>query len=385
MLRSLVGSEMCIRDRVSTQSTGERVTNMATISTALTSMLGVEHPVMLAGMGGIANTQLVGAVAQAGGFATFGAAVSVANDGPEDLRVQLREMAKLCGGRPYGVDLLVHGSEGGVMPALIKVFAEEGARAFIAGRGYPRKAVIGQFHQVGMVVGAIAGKVSHAIGAVAEGVDFVIVQGSEGGGHTGAIALSVLLPMVVDAVGGQVPVVAAGGIFDGRGLAAALSMGASGVWVGTRFMLTPEAHTHHQYKRHLLSASEGETVVTRAFTGKPLRALQNKYTIAYDQADLISRALKLGMLPPTKGLPAVRGGNVASSTRDGVWELHSAAGKDVDVSKIDLEQQAFVTGQCVGAIDQLVPAGQIISDMVRDAVQILSGQVKNFRLVRPKL
>ena len=245
------------------------------ISTQLTELLGVQHPVMLAGMGGIAGKELVGAVGRAGGFATFGAAVSVSNDGPEELRAQLREIRALCGGAPYGVDLLVHGAEGGVMPQLIKVFAEEGARAFISGRGFPRRDVIDKFHAAGMVVGAIAGKVSHATRAAAEGVDFVIVQGAGGGGHTGAIALSVLLPLVVDAVGDRVPVVAAGGIFDGRGLAAALALGAQGVWVGTRFMM---AETHAGYKAHLLRASADDTVVTRAFTGAPQRALANDYT-----------------------------------------------------------------------------------------------------------
>ena len=353
------------------------------ITTKLTELLGVQHPVMLAGMGGIAGKELVGAVGRAGGFATFGAAVSVSNDGPEELRAQLREIRALCGGAPYGVDLLVHGAEGGVMPQLIKVFAEEGARAFISGRGFPRRDVIDKFHAAGMVVGAIAGKVSHATRAAAEGVDFVIVQGAEGGGHTGAIALSVLLPLVVDAVGDRVPVVAAGGIFDGRGLAAALALGAQGVWVGTRFMMTPEAETHAGYKAHLLRASAGDTVVTRAFTGAPLRALANDYTRRHERESLLLRAAK--ELPPSvadaaKALPKPKPAGVARSLAEGAWELHGGFGKELDLAKLDYGKQAFVTGQCIGAIDALLPAAEIVTSMVRDAVHVLSGRAQHFKI-----
>jgi enoyl-[acyl-carrier protein] reductase II len=206
----------------------------------------------------------------------------------------------------------------------------QGAKAFISGRGFPRKDVIEKFHAKGMVVGMIAGKVKHAVEAVAGGVDFVVVQGHEGGGHTGEIALTVLLPQIVDAVGGKVPVVAAGGIYDGRGLAASLSYGASGVWVGTRFMLTPESNTHPKYKEHLLKASSDDTTVTRAFTGKPMRVLKNKYQKYYDEH-------------PDK----ITSIQVAQSTKDGVWKLH---GGDDNLTEEDWEKQAFVTGQCIGAI-----------------------------------
>jgi enoyl-[acyl-carrier protein] reductase II len=245
------------------------------ISTPLTELLGVDSPVMLAGMGGIAGKELVAAVANAGGFGTWGSATAVANMDPEELRAELRDIRERCNGRPFGVDLLVSGAEGGVMKQLVDMFADEGVKAFISGKGFPRKDVIDRFHARGVLVGSIAGRVKHAVAAVAGGVDFVIAQGHEAGGHTGNIASSVLLPQIVDAVNGRVPVVAAGGIFDGRGLASALAMGAAGVWVGTRFMLTPEAETHTAYKQRFLDASAEETVLTRAYTGAPLRVIKN--------------------------------------------------------------------------------------------------------------
>ena len=124
----------------------------------------------------------------------------------------------------------------------------------------------------------MCGKVRHAIAAVEAGCDFVIAQGTEAGGHTGTVATFPLVPQIVDEVGDRVPVVAAGGIFDGRGLAAALALGADGVWIGTRFIATPEARTVPGYKEALLRTPEDGTVISKGFTGKTLRAVRNEWT-----------------------------------------------------------------------------------------------------------
>jgi len=139
-------------------------------------------------------------VSRAGGFGTWGTATDVMNDDLEVLKATLREIKQLCDGRPFGVDILVHGKEGGVMDALIDVFAAGGARAFISGRGFPSPDVIAKFHARGMVVGSICGRVKHAREALKGGIDFLICQGSEGGGHTGEIPLGVLLPLTLDVV-----------------------------------------------------------------------------------------------------------------------------------------------------------------------------------------
>src|SRR4029077_21046773 len=124
----------------------------------------------------------------------------------------------------------------------------------------------------------MCGKVRHAVNAVEAGCDIVVAQGTEAGGHTGQVATMPLVPQIVDAVGDRVPVVAAGGIFDGRGLAAALSLGADGVWVGTRFIATPEARAVPGYKDALVQIGEDGTTISRAYTGKTLRAVRNEWT-----------------------------------------------------------------------------------------------------------
>src|SRR5439155_12877290 len=125
-------------------------------------------------------------------------------------------------------------------------------------------------HRHGVIVVNMCGKVDHARRAVEAGCDIVVAQGTEAGGHTGTVATFPLVPQIVDAVGGRVPVVAAGGIFDGRGLAAAISLGAEGVWLGTRFIATPEARAGAGYKDALLAAHEDDTVISRGVTGKTL-------------------------------------------------------------------------------------------------------------------
>src|SRR5204863_283320 len=142
--------------------------------------------------------------------------------------------------------------------------------------------VIQLCHDNNVIVVSMCGKVRHAIAAVEAGCDLVVAQGTEAGGHTGPVATFPLVPQIVDAVGDHVPVVAAGGIFDGRGLAAALALGADGVWVGTRFIATPEARAVHGYKDALLQTAEDGTVITRAFSGKTMRAVRNQYTTSWD-------------------------------------------------------------------------------------------------------
>lgn len=302
--------------------------------------------------------ELTAAVSNAGGFGTWGSSIDITKNGPEEIEAQVREISRMCNGRPFGVDTLVHGSDGGVMLPLIDAFARGGAKAYISGKGFPRKDVIDAFHARSMLVGSIAGKLAHAVKAVDAGVDFIIVQGCEGGGHTGEIALSVLLPQVVDAVRGRVPVVAAGGVYDGRGLASALMFGASGVWVGTRFMMTPEAETHPLYKERLLKATSDETTVTKCYTGARLRVVRNPYTTKYeDNPELLEKS---------SALIARR------AWADGCWRLHGGSINAEEFAKgYDDDNQAFVAGQNIGALERLIPAGEIVNEMTETAVGLL--------------
>jgi len=214
--------------------------------TRLTELLGIEHPVMLAGMGGVSYSALAAAVSAAGGFGCLGASTM----GDEKMAEEIAAVRNATD-KPFGVDLLT--AMPGGMTDQVKVIIEGGASAFVAGLGVPTE-VVDLCHHHDVLVVSMCGKVEHAVRAVEAGCDLVVAQGTEAGGHTGQVASLPLVPQVVDAVGDRVPVVAAGGIFDGRGLAAALALGADGIWVGTRFIATPEARGVLGYKEKLLAS-----------------------------------------------------------------------------------------------------------------------------------
>ncbi len=307
--------------------------------TRLTDLLDIEHPVMLAGMGGVSYAALVAAVSEAGGIGTLGASTMSNDELPAEMAA-VREITS----KPFGVDLLT--ALPGQVEAGIQSVIAGGASIFVAGLGVPRE-VIDLLHANNVLVGSMCGKVRHAIGAVASGVDFVVAQGTEGGGHTGTVATMALVPQVVDAVGGKVPVVAAGGLFDGRGLAASLALGADGVWLGTRFIATPEARAVNGYKEALLGLPEDGTVISRAFTGKTCRVVRNEWTTYYE-----------GHPEELQGFPA----QAVASMKAGVNHLGAPSGTDVDVTR-----EFMPAGQGVGAIDRLVPAADIVREVVAEA------------------
>src|SRR5256886_7909414 len=196
---------------------------MGAMRTRLTEMLGIEHPVMLAGMGGVSYHALVAAVSDAGGFGTLGAATMQSDELDKEMAA-----VKAATDKPFGVDLLAALPER--MLADAHKVVSGGASLFVAGLGVPRD-VVKILHDGNVLVASMCGKVRHAVAAVEAGCDFVIAQGTEAGGHTGTVATMPLVPQIVDEVGDRVPVVAAGGIFDGRGLAAAITLGADSVWL----------------------------------------------------------------------------------------------------------------------------------------------------------
>jgi enoyl-[acyl-carrier protein] reductase II len=312
--------------------------------TRLTEMLAVEHPVMLAGMGGVSYQRVVAAVSDAGGFGTLGAATMSS----EQLDDEMRGVRKLTT-KPFGVDLLAALPERLVDDAYKVV--EGGASLFVAGLGVPRD-VIKVLHDGNVLVASMCGKVRHAIAAVEAGCDFVIAQGTEAGGHTGTVATMPLVPQIVDAVGGRVPVVAAGGIFDGRGLAAAIALGADGVWLGTRFIATPEARAVTGYKDALLRAHEDDTVISRGFTGKTLRAIRNGWTQYIEE-----HPEELSKFPEQMGKA------VAANA------LHLGGDESTPV---DPDKECYPSGQGVGAIDELVPAGDLVRRIVDEAEHALA-------------
>ncbi|HVF31993.1 MAG TPA: nitronate monooxygenase [Acidimicrobiales bacterium] len=313
------------------------------MKTRLTDVLEVEHPVMLAGMGGVSYAKLVAAVSEAGGFGCLGASTMQRTQMVEEI-----EAVKVLTSKPFGVDLLTASARD--MAAQVQDIIDSGGRVFVAGLGVPRD-VIELCHSNNVLVVNMCGKVRHAINAVEAGCDIVVAQGTEAGGHTGQVATMPLVPQIVDAVGDRVPVVAAGGIFDGRGLAAALALGADGVWVGTRFIATPEARAVTGYKDTLLRLHEDETVVSRAYTGKTCRVVRTPYTQYFEE-----HPDELQPFP----------GQAGRAMGDGVFHL----GAD-ETAEVDITREFMPAGQGVGAIDALVPAGDLVRQFVEDAERAL--------------
>ncbi|MGO9195713.1 MAG: NAD(P)H-dependent flavin oxidoreductase [Acidimicrobiales bacterium] len=313
--------------------------------TKLTEMLGIEHPVMLAGMGGVAYAPLVAAVSEAGGFGCLGASTM----SPTQMVEEIREVRRLTD-KPFGVDLLT--AMPGGLEDQVGMLIEEGASVFVAGLGVP-STVVTMCHDADVLVVSMCGKVEHARRAVAAGCDLVVAQGTEAGGHTGTVATMPLVPQVVDAVGAQVPVVAAGGIFDGRGLAAALALGAVGVWVGTRFIATPEARAVPGYKERLIEAREDATVVSRAFSGKTMRVLRNEYTTYFEQNP--------SELQP---FPAQLGRSMGDNA------FHLGGGPETE--GIELDKEGLPAGQGTGAIGGLIPAAELVRQIVAEAEETIS-------------
>lgn len=307
--------------------------------TRLTDLLDIEHPIMLAGMGGVSYHRLVAAVSEAGGIGTLGA--STMRDG--ELAAEISAVKALTK-KPFGVDLLT------AIPTQvergIRDVIDGGARVFVAGLGVPRE-VIDLLHSKNILVGSMCGKVRHAISAVESGCDFVVAQGTEAGGHTGTVATMALVPQVVDAVGANVVVVAAGGLFDGRGLAAALALGADGVWIGTRFIATPEARAVNGYKEALIATGEDGTVITRSYTGKTCRVVRNSWTNEFEANP-----------QNLKPFPA----QAVASMQAGANHLGYPEGTEVDV-----DREFMPAGQGTGAIHDLVPAGVLVQRMIDEA------------------
>ena len=308
--------------------------------TRLTDLLGIEHPVMLAGMGGVSYSDLAAAVSSAGGFGCLGA--STMNN---DTMVAEIAAVRRSTDKPFGVDLLT--AMPGGMTEQVKLVIEGGASAFVAGLGVPTE-VVDLCHDHDVIVVSMCGKVEHAVRAVEAGCDLVVAQGTEAGGHTGQVASFPLVPQVVDAVGDRVPVVAAGGIFDGRGLAAALALGADGVWVGTRFIATPEARSVLGYKDTLLASREDQTTVSRAYSGKTMRVVRNTYTDYYD-----AHPDELKKFPEQLG----------ASYGNGAMHL----GGDSFSDGVDVDKECYPAGQGVGGITELVPAAVLVERFVTEA------------------
>ncbi len=307
------------------------------LKTPLCHMLEIEHPILLAGMGGVAYAELAAAVSNAGGYGVLG----MAGLGPDAIREEMRKVRKLTS-RPFGVDLLAASPES--LTDSVDVIIDEGASAFIAGLGIPTP-ILQRLKSAGLKVMVVCGTVRHAEKAEQAGCDAVICQGGEGGGHTGLVGTLPLVAQAVERV--KIPVAAAGGLYDGRGLAAALSLGAQAVWMGTRFIATPEAHAGGLYRDAILGARDEDTVRTRCYSGKPMRVLKNPYV-----EDWETRPNAIQPFPLQAML----------SVREGV-----IGGIGGQLEGLDRDRSCFAMGQSAGGVSAVQPAGDVVRQVVAEA------------------
>jgi len=318
-----------------------------TIRTPICDMLGIEVPILLAGMGGVSYAELCAAVSNAGGFGTLG----MAGRSTDQIRDEIKKTRELTD-KPFGVDLLAAVPES--LERTADIIIEGGAKAFISGLGVPPPHLVKKFHEAGLKVMNVNGTVKHARAAEAGGLDAVVAQGTEAGGHTGRVAGMALIPQIVDAV--RVPVIAAGSIVDGRGLAAALALGAQGAWIGTRFIASRESHAGALYRQVIVDANDEDTIVTRAYSGKPMRVFKNEWTADWEKRPQdIQPFPQQAMLSHRAGVMGGIGGQIEGLTR---------------------ERSAFAMGQGAGAVHDVKPAAEIVRDIVREAEETLDRLAK---------
>lgn len=365
-------------------------------------IFGIRYPIVLAGMGGASVPRLAAAVSNAGGLGILGAAACA----PEELRAWIREVRSLTD-KPFGVDTLLPasvrreaveaaaGSGDGGKPspvdllgdyqafaadfmrqeglqkvtrsrdtnnaearggpaffskeffeAQMEVVVEERVPVYAAGLGNPGP-WMERLRENGTKIMAVIGSVKHALQVAASGIDVVVAQGHDGGGHNSPIGTMALIPQVVDAMAGRIPVLGAGGIADGRGVAAAMMLGAEGAWVGTAFLATEEAGIEQFQKEVLVEFGDGDTVVSKSVTGKPARIIRNKWAQAWVDA---------GKSPlPMPFQSMIAGPVLAAATRD--------QRKDIAPG---------FAGQGIGLIKAIRPARQVLEDLVSGAEAALS-------------
>ncbi|RDA85607.1 hypothetical protein CP532_0885 [Ophiocordyceps camponoti-leonardi (nom. inval.)] len=362
------------------------------IRTPITDLFKIKHPVLLAGMNVAAGPKLAAAVTNAGGLGVIGGVGYT----PDMLREQIAELKESLDDKnaPFGVDLLLPQIGGsarktnydytkGKLDELIDIIIDSGAKLFVSAVGVPPKAIVDRLHGAGIVYMNMVGHVKHVNKCLDLGVDIICAQGGEGGGHTGDIPTTVLIPSVVELcrkatsplTGGPVQVVAAGGIHNGQLLAASLMMGASAVWVGTRFILTDEAGAPRAHKDAVRTAGHDDNVRTIIFTGRPLRVRNNPYINDWEtnrQQEMKELAAK-GTIPYEADLDKYLEAGTADSSKGVEANAGASSAGDDDDFDDPLEQfRPFLMGKCAAVVNEQKPAKEVVDEFVNDAVKAIS-------------
>jgi len=324
----------------------------------------IKHPIILAGMNVAAGPELAAAVTNAGGLGVIGGLGYT----PKILRQQIKEIKKELNdpNAPFGVDLLIPAVGGtarktnydytkGQLPELIDVIIEEKAALFVCAIGVPPTQMVEKLHAAGIPVMNMVGHPNHVPKAIAAGVDLICAQGGEGGGHTGDTPASILIPACVDACKGHkspltgqpIYVIGAGAVYDGRSLAANLMWGAQAVWVGTRFVASTEAGAPKAHKDAILSAGYEDAITTLIYSGRPLRVRRSPYIDDWEKN---------------------RQAEIKELTSKGIVPYEHELQKHPEKS---LEGRPWLIGRVAAVIHDVLPAKQIVDNMVNEAADML--------------
>ena len=310
--------------------------------TELTELLKIEYPVIQGGMAWVAEYHLASAVSNAGGLGLIGAA-----NAPADwVRDQVRKMQELTK-KPFGVNIMLMSP---FADEVAKVMVEEKVPVVTTGAGNPEK-YLNMWKEAGIKVIPVVASVAMAKRMERAGADAVVAEGCEAGGHIGETTTMVLVPQIADAV--QIPVIAAGGIGDGRGVAAAFMLGAKGVQMGTHFVVTTESQVHQNYKDRILGAKDIDTRVTGRSTGHPVRALRNEMTRKY--LELEGEGASLEEL-----------------------ELLAVGGRRKAVVEGDVKSGSLMAGQIAGLVKESMSCEELIRKVISEAEALLTGSADKF-------
>lgn len=310
------------------------------IKTRVTELLGIEYPIIQGGMAWVATHELAAAVSQAGGLGI----IAAGNAPKEVIRKEIREVKKLTN-KPFGVNIMLLSP---FVDEVVDTVLEEGVSVVTTGAGNPGK-YLERFKEKNIKVIPVVPSVALAKRMEKEGVDAVIVEGTESGGHIGELTTFALVPQVVDAV--NIPVIAAGGIADARGFVAAFALGAEGVQMGTRFVLSTEAKVHENYKNLLLRAKDRDAIVTGRTTGHPVRVIKNKFTREFLELEKQNA--------PLEELDKFGAGKLRLAVVEG-----------------DVEQGSVMSGQIAGLINDIKPCKEIIEGICSEAETVIKNLSK---------
>ncbi|MGI6784243.1 MAG: enoyl-[acyl-carrier-protein] reductase FabK [Aminivibrio sp.] len=302
----------------------------------VTRLLGCEYPIIQGGMAWVADAALAAAVSNGGGIGI----IAAANMPPHLLEAEIQKARSLTG-KPFGVNIMMMSS---TVDDVIRIVAEQEVPIVTTGAGSPGK-VLDALKPRGTIVIPVIASVAQAKRVEKQGADAVVAEGMEAGGHIGEITTMALVPQITDAV--EIPVIAAGGIADGRGAAAAFALGAEGIQVGTRFVCTVESTVHPAYKEAVVGARDRSNIITGRVTGHPVRCLKNKLTAKFEELD-------------REGAP------IEEYEKLGAGKLRAA------VVEGDMEWGSVMAGQISALIGDIRPTADIIRDIFDEAERILN-------------